>query len=116
MSLMRLLTSGKTLVGLHGAPRQYRMSDPRAMPSFNEGQDFYSRLRGEGGRSDKSGAGVRQVELVQMDLGGGGEAPSTKIQAPEKLQDPSTTIQRQEEASSFSRQASVKVEELPKYE
>src|SRR6266436_6379647 len=34
MSLMRLLTSGKTLVGLQDARPHYRMADSRSMPKF----------------------------------------------------------------------------------
>ena len=34
MSLVRLLTAGKSLVGLKDGQVQYRMSDPRSMPKF----------------------------------------------------------------------------------
>jgi hypothetical protein len=34
MSLLRLLSAGKSLVGLKDSTPQYRMGDPRAMPKF----------------------------------------------------------------------------------
>jgi len=39
MSLMRLLTSGKTLIGLQETRPRYRMTDPRALPKFGSGKN-----------------------------------------------------------------------------
>jgi hypothetical protein len=118
MSLMRLLTSGKTLVGLQGAPLRYRMTDPRAMPSFNEGQDFYSRMqKGEVGRGQQeevaAGVTVGRVEVVQMELTGKAEeAPSSRHQPPETLQ--ASNINSQDGCEHF--RPAVKVEEVPAYD
>jgi hypothetical protein len=46
MSLVRLLTAGKSLIGLKDAENRYRMSDPRVMPNFGSGQNrFNSKAR-----------------------------------------------------------------------
>ena len=42
MSLVRLLTAGKSLIGLKDAENRYRMGDPRAMPNFGSGQNRFS--------------------------------------------------------------------------
>jgi hypothetical protein len=39
MSLLRLLSAGKSLVGLKPEAARYRMSDPRAMPRFGSGRN-----------------------------------------------------------------------------
>jgi hypothetical protein len=39
MSLVRLLTAGKSLVGLKDGEIQYRMGDPRSMPKFGTGEN-----------------------------------------------------------------------------
>jgi len=44
MSLLRLLSAGKSLVGIKEGPARYRMSDPRVMPRFGSGRNpFQSR-------------------------------------------------------------------------
>jgi hypothetical protein len=39
MSLLRLLSTGKSWVGLKHGPARYEMSDPRALPKFNPGKN-----------------------------------------------------------------------------
>src|SRR3954470_19407225 len=34
MSLLRLLTAGKSLIGVPSTPSRYKLSDPRSMPKF----------------------------------------------------------------------------------
>jgi hypothetical protein len=46
MSLMQLLTAGKSLVGIKECPGRYRMSDPRAMPKFGNGNNPFSTAAG----------------------------------------------------------------------
>src|SRR5438874_2022188 len=38
MRLLRLLTAGSSLVGLHESMSRYRMGDPRSMPKFGSEQ------------------------------------------------------------------------------
>ena len=39
MKLLRLLTAGKSLIGVQQVAGRYRMTDPRAMPKFGEGKN-----------------------------------------------------------------------------
>jgi hypothetical protein len=39
MSLLRLLTAGKSLVGMQPVAGRYKLSDPRAMPKFGAGKN-----------------------------------------------------------------------------
>jgi hypothetical protein len=41
MSMMRLLSAGKSLVGLHDSGKQYRMSAPQALPKFGSGPNAF---------------------------------------------------------------------------
>src|SRR5205807_64119 len=50
MSLMRLLTAGKTLVGLKEQTVRYRMSDPRALPKFGPAKNPF--------RAESNGAAI----------------------------------------------------------
>jgi hypothetical protein len=72
MSLMRLLTAGRSLVGMpHGAVR-YRMSDPRAMPKF---------VRTEG--SGSSAASVMAGTSIRSVVGQAGAPGPAKGKATE---------------------------------
>jgi hypothetical protein len=51
MSLMRLLTSGKTLIGLQDTRPQYRMADPRSMPVFSSAKSPF-RKKAEAARAE----------------------------------------------------------------
>src|SRR5437867_12275363 len=64
MSLMRLLTSGKTLVGLQDARPHYRMADSRAMPTFGSAKNPIRSAQ----KTDANGSAVKPVELRQPDL------------------------------------------------
>jgi len=46
MSLMRLLTAGKSWVGQKDPGTRYRMTDPRAMPKFGSGNPFAGKAAG----------------------------------------------------------------------
>ncbi|MEY2427370.1 MAG: hypothetical protein QOJ40_255 [Verrucomicrobiota bacterium] len=62
MSLMRLLSSGRSWVGLKESTR-YRMSDPRAMPKFGSGNDLFRRATTKPGPATMSEfLGSNQVE------------------------------------------------------
>jgi hypothetical protein len=63
MSLMRLLTSGKTLVGLQEARPRYRMTDPRALPKFGSGKNPF---RGSQ-KTEPVQKPAQQSEPVQME-------------------------------------------------
>src|ERR1041385_9004796 len=72
MSLMRLLTSGKTLIGLQDSRPQYRMADPRSMPTFGSGKSPF-RKKAEAARAEAkdlaekiSAAGMSQPELQSL--------------------------------------------------
>src|SRR5207249_426760 len=39
MNLLRLLSAGRSLVGLKDSTARYRMSDPKAMPKFGSGSN-----------------------------------------------------------------------------
>src|SRR5258705_6481708 len=59
MSLVRLLTAGKSLVGLKDGEIQYRVGDPRSMPKFGTGENpFQGKGRAASSQPDvgKSGA------------------------------------------------------------
>src|SRR5215510_3975121 len=56
MSLVRLLTAGKSLVGLKDGQIQYRMGDPRSMPKFGSGKSPFQ---------GKAGAQPGQTEVGQ---------------------------------------------------
>jgi hypothetical protein len=43
MALLRLLTAGKSLVGLKDPEARYRMTDPRSMPKFGSKKNPFSR-------------------------------------------------------------------------
>jgi hypothetical protein len=45
MSLLRLLTAGKSLVGLKEPEAGYRMTDPRSMPKFGSAKNPFSRAQ-----------------------------------------------------------------------
>ena len=45
MSLLRLLSAGKSLVGLKDSTPQYRMGDPRAMPKFGSAANPFRQKR-----------------------------------------------------------------------
>src|SRR5882672_2200527 len=47
MKLLRLLTAGKSLIGVQQVAGRYRMTDPRAMPKFGEGKNPFK------GRAEK---------------------------------------------------------------
>jgi len=46
MSLLRLLSAGKSLVGLKQEAARYRMSDPRAMPRFGSARNPFKARKG----------------------------------------------------------------------
>jgi hypothetical protein len=43
MSMMQLLSAGKSLVGLNDPGKRYRQSDPRAMPNFGSSKIFQAK-------------------------------------------------------------------------
>jgi hypothetical protein len=60
MSLVRLLTAGKSLVGLKDEQARYRMSDPRALPKFGSSRNPFQK------------AGVQPVQ-------GGSQQPNAPV-------------------------------------
>jgi hypothetical protein len=76
MSLMRLLTAGKSWVGFEHTPSRYQMSDPRAMPKFGSVKNpFRKTTTPEGKGNDNSaltqtspsGRGKRAEAIVRAD-------------------------------------------------
>jgi hypothetical protein len=58
MSLVRLLTAGKSLVGLKDEQVRYRMTDPRAMPKFGSSRNpFQSKAAQLGGQDANAQVG-----------------------------------------------------------
>ncbi len=55
MSLVRLLTAGKSLVGLKGEQVRYRMSDPRALPKFGSSKNPFQSRPVQAGNEDAPG-------------------------------------------------------------
>jgi hypothetical protein len=47
MSLVRLLTAGKSLVGIQDLKSRYRLSDPRALPKFGSEKKINTEVAGE---------------------------------------------------------------------
>ena len=69
MSLLRLLTAGKSLIGVQNAAGRYRMTDPKAMPKFGEGRNPFQVKTRKGQKSedrsqtsDVSGSITEKVE------------------------------------------------------
>src|SRR5205823_13426083 len=87
MSLMRLLTSGKTLVGLQDARPHYRMADSRSMPKFGSTKNPI--------RGSQKAATVQMEARVLVEKPEGRhlkEAPNPKLQAPDKSQTPNLKL------------------------
>ena len=67
MSLVRLLTAGKSLVGLKDGQVRYQMGDPRSMPRFGSGKNPFQRK----GRAQTEGdASVGQSGAASVDSQG----------------------------------------------
>ena len=45
MSMMRLLSAGRSLVGLEDNGKQYRMSHPGALPKFGSGKNPFLEIK-----------------------------------------------------------------------
>src|SRR4051812_46996337 len=56
MSLVRLLTAGKSLVGIQDLKSRYRSVDPRALPKFGSEKKIYSEVARESRESGERGA------------------------------------------------------------
>src|SRR5881227_3818997 len=63
MSLVRLLTAGKSLVGIQDSKSRYQLSDSRAMPKFGSEKRIGSAVRGQrDAESVSASAGSAKVE------------------------------------------------------
>src|ERR1051326_132624 len=66
MSLVRLLTAGKSLVGIQDSRSRYRSVDPRALPKFGSEKKINTEIAGEGGvkpRGGKSSPGPAKADV-----------------------------------------------------
>jgi len=82
MSLVRLLTAGKSLVGLKDGQVRYRMTDPRALPKFGSSKNpFQSKaatqtLPANAGMSRAQVQSGTQEPTIEVGPGGGCEVSS----------------------------------------
>jgi hypothetical protein len=79
MSLLRLLTAGKSLVGLRDTPNSYRLPRQRLLPQFGSARNpFVSNARADAGQakesSAKAGGGTRASTASAEIQGPGGMA------------------------------------------
>jgi hypothetical protein len=104
MSMMHLLSAGKSLIGLNDPGKRYRQPDPRAMPKFGSNQKFFQAKAGAKAqtgevtnpgkvRGDNRGATAtlpKQIEqaanpspgLTEMPLRSGGLTPASACHGP----------------------------------
>jgi len=61
MGLLRLLTAGKSLVGLKDPEARYRMTDPRALPKFGSEKNPFNRPR-KSGAAENPAAVIARVQ------------------------------------------------------
>jgi hypothetical protein len=84
MSLLRLLTAGKSLIGVQQATGRYRLPDPRSMPKFGDGKiktrpaKVESEARPAGGTAEQMNraAAIAVAEKLETELTVSAAAPA----------------------------------------